>query len=140
MKNTIEKWKPILEALNVSENNYEFFATYAENFDTTLINVEDQQNLLPINLKTLSQLDFNNINITFKQTPDYIKTVEFTTKINKSDVLNVAVIESKLVEELSTFLNTKKEIIIYKLVSQIGLRDIDENNVEVFLQSRVSAI
>ena len=93
MKNTIEKWKPILEALNVSENNYEFFATYAENFDTTLINVEDQQNLLPINLKTLSQLDFNNINITFKQTPDYIKTVEFTTKINKSDVLNVAVIE-----------------------------------------------
>ena len=140
MKNTIEKWKPILEALNVSENNYEFFATYAENFDTTLINVEDQQNLLPINLKTLSQLDFNNINITFKQTPDYIKTVEFTTKINKSDVLNVAVIESKLVEELSTFLNTKKEIIIYKLVSQIGIRDIDENNVEVFLQSRVSAI
>ena len=65
---------------------------------------------------------------------------ELSTKINKSDVLNVAVIESKLVEELSTFLNTKKEIIIYKLVSQIGIRDIDENNVEVFLQSRVSAI
>ena len=141
----IKTWTPILETLKVSEKNYDFFATYAEKFKEILTTEDNEQNLLPVNMKVLSLLDFDNIDITLSETP-HVDVFEIKETIDKNVLPNtdgafelkiIQDTESSLLNQLVTLLNSKKEISIYKLVNSIGIRNIDENIIEMFLTSRI---
>lgn len=73
----VEKWRPILDALNVTdENKRKFMAEYAEfhmkmdSFQDTVCERNSQgdigQNLLPLSLKILSMLNLENKNYQLK--------------------------------------------------------------------------
>lgn len=62
----IEKWRPILESANI-KSNFEIFSEFCENqmmkstqFRTSLENISDDRNILPINIKLLSLLELEN--------------------------------------------------------------------------------
>lgn len=148
MEEIIKKWKPILKELKISEKNYVFFSTYAETLINNLSDIENEQNLLPVNLRVLSQLDFDNIDIKLSNLEDLekIEDLEIKETIDRSILLNIDAAsglkivqdtESILLDKLITLLNTKKEIFIYKLVNSIGIRNIDENTTEMFITSRI---
>lgn len=148
MEEIIKKWKPILKELKISEKNYVFFSTYAETLINNLSDIENEQNLLPVNLRVLSQLDFDNIDIKLSNLEDLekIEDLEIKETIDRSILLNIDAAsglkivqdtENILLDKLIALLNTKKEIFIYKLVNSIGIRNIDENTTEMFITSRI---
>lgn len=140
-------WQPILENLNVSENNYELFIRYIEMFENNLNIDNNCYDILYLNLKVLSQLDFNKIDfnkIDFKLSDlKDVETIEIKESIDKKIVNDTTAlkiikdIENLLIERLITFLNTKKEISVYNIVNNIFIRDVDENRTEMVLTSRI---
>lgn len=131
-KKVLQKWLPIMEHLKIDKKYQEIFSTYAELCDERIL-VEDgiTENLLPVNLKVLSELNFDKLNIKLIDT--ITETIEFKETITVKTKDSIIELENKLLDNLIDFLNTKSQIEIYKLVSCIG---ISEN--EIFIRSRIS--
>lgn len=140
-----KKWAPILETLNVDENNYDLFTTYAEQLSGD-IDLDPDENLLPVNLKILSKLDFNNITLTDIENTEVIEiketfdVEEIKAKMNTETEKDIIpLMEDIILDKFTTLLNSKKEILIYRLVNQIGIKE-NGGNIEMFVRGRIKMI
>ena len=147
----IKKWEPMLESLKVGKNYYDFFATYAEKLSNEISYLQNEENLLPVNLKLLSKLDMKNINISLIDVDDLnvdfiiretFDAEQIKAQMNSMNMVSdtkkdiIPKMESVLLDKLADLLNTKKEIQIYKLVSKIGIEQ-NGSDIEMFIISRI---
>jgi len=129
VEKAIRKWKPVLESLNITdEEKSTKIAVYAEQHQRLesfeIIN-NNGYNLLPISIKVLSKLD--NFEIT--DDPRLVETYQVSVTINRHEIeYNTGIdimprLENVLVEELINQLRGKK-VLVYKAAS--SLLTIDE--------------
>lgn len=89
MRDIYTKWSPIMDALKVTdEDKRKFMAEYAE-FHQNNDNYNEEftdivQNLLPISMKILSQLNLTGKNVVLKE--DGLTPIEFSVEIDRNEV------------------------------------------------------
>lgn len=111
----IEKWRPILESANI-KSNFEIFSEFCENqmmkstqFRTSLENISDDRNILPINIKLLSLLELENKEvILYNTSKDFL--LEFYIDDGYSYLSSMDMIDSTILTTCQKYINEKLEI------------------------------
>lgn len=124
----VEKWRPILDALKVTdENKRKFMAEYAEfhmkmdSFQDTVCETNSQgdiaQNLLPLSLRILSMLNLENKNYQLKEgIPTKVFSIDVSAVYGNEEQLKLIgvdwtqKVESELVNQLIESINRDLEI------------------------------
>lgn len=121
----IEKWQPILNSIFFHHNyNMENLCNYCDNFDKYIMfsNIDkDTENLLPVNIKTLSQL---KIDYVFTTNIEECDKFEISREIKENN--SIQEIEEFLLNEIVNHINSLNNIQIYKLISSIYINNIDD--------------
>ena len=131
MDKIIKKWSPILDVLGIDEKNRELVSQYAEDVMQTesTIDPHSRTNALPMSLKVLSKLNFDEIDIKLVG-PEDVNT--FNIKVYFSnDEYPIATLEhyhSLLMGELLDILKDKKEISIYRLIDTLCVKEDEKGN------------
>lgn len=144
MNKVLKKWAPIVDALKVTdEDKRQKMADYAEHHSKlenieSITTVGNSQNLLPISMKVLSEM--NNFNI-INDPPD---TIEYSITIKRYEIIAMETkgfdimpqLESVLIKEIINDLKDK-DISVYTMVDSIALITENELGGKMILRSRV---
>ena len=101
----IEKWRPILESVNI-KSNFEIFSEFCEN--QMMKNISDDINILPINIKLLSLLELENKEVILSNSSKdfllefYIDGEDYSPSID--------MIDSTILTTCQKYINEKLEI------------------------------
>jgi len=147
MNSIIEKWSPVMSALGVSDNDkIAKMSEYCEKFikmeSEKSISVVNSnvlfENLLPINLRILKELD------NFEITTDASKVQNFTYNIKIDNdsypsLTSLEQLESSLIQTIIEDLKDK-DILIYSLVDNIFVMKIDNEFSRLVMSSRIKKI
>jgi len=160
----LKKWSPILDVLKVTVKR-QLIAEYAERHshmefervttfstpETTpldiITNPDLGQNLLPVSLKILSQLNLNGKNVSLK---DGLPTISFSVELEKNEVKDIKEVEglelvqkleNKLVDNLVTYINkeleTKDNLYINTVCQSISIISTEEWSPRMEITSRI---
>ena len=159
LEQMLKKWNPILEALKVTDDKIKkIIVEYAEycQSDGYYKKIENDimQNLLPVSLKVLSQLNIKDKNVILKEDDKFgfedMPTKSFSISINKSELVSIKEgigfegaekMESVVIQELVDYINkeleTKENLYISNLVQSISIISTDIYPPRITLISKI---
>jgi len=158
----LKKWTPITDALKVTDEKikqiicdyaeYHQFQIHLNEFKEKMGFIEldsNQQNLVPISCKILSQLNLKNKNVIFKE-DDGIPTLSFYVDVDREQIKAIKeakdlqivqqlekILIDKLVEYINKELETKNNLYITTIVQSIYLISTEEFTPKMYLTSRI---
>lgn len=154
-----EKWTPILEALNVTDEKMrkfipeyaEYYSKYSTELTTYIVEPKNDisQNLLPLSLKVLSQLNLKDKNVQIKGS---LPTLSFSIDVEESQILAIkeagidsetiviqleTMLRNLLVEHINKELETKNNLYITNIVQSISIMSSEGYKPRMYLHSRI---
>jgi len=133
-KKLLNKWRPIMEALSVSDEVAKLcFSVYCEKFSLeeskSIIYDDYFHNLLPVNLKILNNLNLEDKTIIVTTSNENTKDYIFDFKVKTDDIMFgldvISQLEHNVVETISESINKNLEesdtLYVNRLVSSVNV-------------------